>query len=71
VCWSHLGFVSFWIVCSLLTVFMGIVSPVPGKPANSGMEVLVQGKQSKAVVDYLLGKGVPKNWIKAPVTPKK
>ncbi|KAF5359004.1 hypothetical protein D9758_004879 [Tetrapyrgos nigripes] len=39
------------------------VSPVPGKPANSGMEVLVQGKQSKAVVDYLLGKGVPKKWI--------
>lgn len=29
------------------------------------MEVLVQGKQSKAVVDYLLGKGVPKKWIEA------
>ncbi|KAK7470327.1 hypothetical protein VKT23_001758 [Stygiomarasmius scandens] len=39
------------------------ISPVPGKPANSGMEVLVQGKQSKAVVDYLTGKGVPKKWI--------
>ncbi|KAJ3869395.1 eukaryotic translation initiation factor SUI1 family protein [Lentinula novae-zelandiae] len=41
------------------------ISPIPGKPANSGMEVLVQGKQSKAVVDYLLGKGVPKKWIEA------
>ncbi|KAJ4481150.1 eukaryotic translation initiation factor SUI1 family protein [Lentinula aciculospora] len=41
------------------------ISPVPGKPAGSGMEVHVQGKQSKAVVDYLLGKGVPKKWIEA------
>ncbi|KAJ3885683.1 eukaryotic translation initiation factor SUI1 family protein [Lentinula edodes] len=41
------------------------ISPIPGKPANSGMEVLVQGKQSKTVVDYLLGKGVPKKWIEA------
>ncbi|KAF9074609.1 hypothetical protein BDP27DRAFT_1416022 [Rhodocollybia butyracea] len=39
------------------------ISPVPGKPANSGMEVLVQGKQSRAIVDYLLEKGVPKRWI--------
>ncbi|THV08251.1 hypothetical protein K435DRAFT_958852 [Dendrothele bispora CBS 962.96] len=41
------------------------ISPITGKPANSGMEVLVQGKQSKAVVDYLIGKGVPKKWIEA------
>ncbi|KAG7087712.1 hypothetical protein E1B28_013659 [Marasmius oreades] len=41
------------------------VSPIPGRPAGSGMEVLVQGKQGKAVVDYLLGKGVPKKWIEA------
>ncbi|KAJ4001159.1 eukaryotic translation initiation factor SUI1 family protein [Lentinula boryana] len=41
------------------------IAPIPGKPANSGMEVLVQGKQSKAVVDYLQGKGVPKKWIEA------
>lgn len=39
------------------------VSPIPGKPANSGLEVLVQGKQSKAVVEYLTGQGVPKKWI--------
>lgn len=39
------------------------VSPIPGKPAGAGMEVLVQGKQSKIVVDYLLAKGVPKKWI--------
>ncbi|KAF9256200.1 eukaryotic translation initiation factor SUI1 family protein [Marasmius fiardii PR-910] len=39
------------------------VSPIPGRPAGSGMEVLVQGKQGKAVYEYLLGKGVPKKWI--------
>ncbi|KAF9040071.1 eukaryotic translation initiation factor SUI1 family protein [Panaeolus papilionaceus] len=39
------------------------VSPIPGKPAGAGMEVLVQGKQSKIVVDYLLAKGMPKKWI--------
>lgn len=38
-----------------------IVSPIPGKPGTQ--EVLVQGKQSKAVVEYLSGKGVPKKWI--------
>ncbi|KAJ3775824.1 eukaryotic translation initiation factor SUI1 family protein [Lentinula raphanica] len=39
------------------------IAPIPGKPANSGMEVLVQGKQSKSVVNYLVGKGVPEKWI--------
>ncbi|GLB44597.1 putative reverse transcriptase (RNA-dependent DNA polymerase) [Lyophyllum shimeji] len=39
------------------------VSPIPGKPAGSGMEVLVQGKQSAAVVEYLTGKGIPNKWI--------
>ncbi|KAJ8075178.1 hypothetical protein PM082_019506 [Marasmius tenuissimus] len=39
------------------------VSPVPGKPAGAGMEVLVQGKQAKAVVEYLMGRGVPKRWV--------
>jgi len=36
------------------------VSPVPGKP---GLEVLVQGKQVNAVVEYLTGRGIPKRWI--------
>jgi hypothetical protein len=36
------------------------VSPITGKP---GVEVLVQGKQGKAVTEYLVGKGIPKNWI--------
>jgi len=36
---------------------------MPGKSANSGLEVLVQGKQSKSVVEYLTGKGIPKKWI--------
>ncbi|KAF8968770.1 hypothetical protein BDZ97DRAFT_1654726 [Flammula alnicola] len=39
------------------------VSPIPGKPAGSGLEVLVQGKQSSAVLDYLTAKGIPKKWI--------
>jgi len=30
---------------------------------NAGMEVLVQGRQSKAVVEYLMGKGIDKKWI--------
>lgn len=40
-----------------------LVSPIPGKPAGSGLEVLVQGKQSKAVVDHLIARGIPKKWI--------
>ncbi len=42
-----------------------VVSPVTGKGANAGLEVLVQGKWSQVVVDYLQGKGVPKRWIQA------
>ncbi|KAF7329716.1 Eukaryotic translation initiation factor SUI1 family protein [Mycena kentingensis (nom. inval.)] len=37
------------------------VAPCPGNAP--GHEVLVQGKQQKAVSDYLLEKGVPKKWI--------
>ncbi|KAJ7145797.1 hypothetical protein C8R44DRAFT_755904 [Mycena epipterygia] len=36
------------------------VSPRVSTP---GVEVLVQGKQSKIVVDYLTTKGIPKKWI--------
>jgi translation initiation factor 2D len=39
------------------------VNPLPGKGA--GQEVMVQGKQLKAVLDLLLAKGVPKQWIEA------
>ncbi|KIM41927.1 hypothetical protein M413DRAFT_445131 [Hebeloma cylindrosporum] len=39
------------------------VSPIPGKTAGYGLEVLVQGKQSGAVVEYLTTKGIPKKWI--------
>ena len=35
------------------------VAPGP----NKQLEVLVQGKQAKAVVEYLVKKGIPKNWI--------
>ncbi|KAI0694966.1 eukaryotic translation initiation factor SUI1 family protein [Cytidiella melzeri] len=45
-------------VCSSSTS----VAPLPGKP--SGMEVMVQGKQMKAVMNHLISKGVPKNWIR-------
>lgn len=37
------------------------VNPLPGKAA--GQEVMVQGKQLKAVIDLLYTKGVPKQWI--------
>lgn len=39
------------------------VNPLPGKAA--GQEVVVQGKQHKAVTDLLIAKGVPKQWIEA------
>ncbi|KZV88547.1 hypothetical protein EXIGLDRAFT_651009 [Exidia glandulosa HHB12029] len=37
------------------------VNPLPGKSA--GKEVLVQGKQIRAVQEFLLGRGVGKKWI--------
>jgi translation initiation factor 2D len=37
------------------------VSPIVGK--SSGMEVLVQGRHGKAVMDLLVSKGVPKKWV--------
>ena len=37
------------------------VSPVHGKP--NALEVMVQGKQIKAVTDLLTGKGVHTRWI--------
>lgn len=39
------------------------VNPLPGKV--TGQEVMVQGKQLKAVVDLLIAKGIPKQWIEA------
>ncbi|KAH9948078.1 eukaryotic translation initiation factor SUI1 family protein [Amylocystis lapponica] len=39
------------------------VSPVAGRPSQ--MEVMVQGKQVEAVIDMLVGKGVPKRWIES------
>ena len=32
-------------------------------PKSNQMEVLVQGKQGKAVTEYLINKGIPKKWI--------
>lgn len=46
------------------------MSSVPGKPNEA--EVMVQGKQIKAVADLLVAKGVPKKWIEsADMTEKK
>ncbi|KAG8824701.1 hypothetical protein FRC18_010470 [Serendipita sp. 400] len=45
------------------------ISPVLGKP--NLMEVLVQGKQGKAVTDYLLEHGIPKKWIEVDDTTEK
>ncbi|PPQ84607.1 hypothetical protein CVT26_004420 [Gymnopilus dilepis] len=47
---------------SIKSYFSGL-SPIQGKQAGSGMEVLVQGKQAPAVIEYLMGKGIPKRWI--------
>ncbi|EIW76663.1 hypothetical protein CONPUDRAFT_157843 [Coniophora puteana RWD-64-598 SS2] len=41
------------------------VSPLAGK--NAGLEIFVQGKQVKPVVDLLISKGVPKQWIDAEI----
>ncbi|PIL26086.1 hypothetical protein GSI_11840 [Ganoderma sinense ZZ0214-1] len=38
-----------------------LVSPMQGKP--NSLEVMVQGKQLKAVADLLVARGVPKRWI--------
>jgi hypothetical protein len=35
----------------------------PITPKSNQMEVLVQGKQGKAVTEYLINKGIPKKWI--------
>ncbi|KZT25056.1 hypothetical protein NEOLEDRAFT_1093490 [Neolentinus lepideus HHB14362 ss-1] len=41
--------------------FGASVAPLPNKP--SVFEILVQGKQTKVVVDLLTAKGLPKKWI--------
>lgn len=38
-----------------------LVSPIAGK--QNGMEVLIQGNQSKAASEYLINNRVPKAWI--------
>ncbi|KAM5538825.1 hypothetical protein V8D89_007547 [Ganoderma adspersum] len=40
------------------------VSPIQGKP--NSLEVMVQGKQLKAVAELLAARGVPKQWINMP-----
>ena len=45
------------------------VSPVHGKP--NALEVMVQGKQIKAVTDMLIAHGVPKQWIESSTEKKK
>jgi translation initiation factor 2D len=37
------------------------VNALAGKSA--GHEVMIQGKQMKVIVDFLIAKGVPKRWI--------
>lgn len=46
-----------------------LVALVTGKPNQ--YEVLVQGKQGKAVTEYLMSKGVPKKWIELEDTTEK
>ncbi|KAH9856271.1 eukaryotic translation initiation factor SUI1 family protein [Lenzites betulinus] len=39
------------------------VTPIHGKP--NSLEVMIQGKQIKAVTDLLITRGIPKKWIEA------
>ncbi|KAJ7682865.1 hypothetical protein B0H17DRAFT_1075171 [Mycena rosella] len=47
----------------LRKICAGATSVSPRVGATPGLEILVQGKQSKVVVDYLTEKGIPKKWI--------
>ncbi|KAJ7657881.1 eukaryotic translation initiation factor SUI1 family protein [Mycena polygramma] len=48
----------------LRKICAGATSVSPRGGGIPGLEVLVQGKQSNVVVDYLTTKGIPKKWIK-------
>lgn len=61
--WSDIWYVSYVTPSFLVHITSTPVAPIPGKPAGSSLEVFVQGKQSKAVVDYLQSKGIPRKWI--------
>lgn len=54
----------FSLPCLLHVIFTEsmLVSPAVG---GKGMEVLVQGKQVKAVLEVLGGRGVPRKWVDA------
>ncbi|KAF8183745.1 hypothetical protein K438DRAFT_1974778 [Mycena galopus ATCC 62051] len=47
----------------LRKICAGATSVSPRVGGVPGLEVLVQGKQSKIVFDYLTNKGIPKKWI--------
>ncbi|KAJ7737885.1 eukaryotic translation initiation factor SUI1 family protein [Mycena maculata] len=47
----------------LRKICAGATSVSPRVGGTPGLEVLVQGKQAKAVVDYLTEKGIPRKWI--------
>ncbi|KAF7331157.1 Eukaryotic translation initiation factor SUI1 family protein [Mycena sanguinolenta] len=47
----------------LRKICAGATSVSPRGGGVPGLEVLVQGKQSKIVFDYLTNKGIPKKWI--------
>jgi hypothetical protein len=60
-CQCHFWYFLLPVQRSLRTSDYFLVSPrVGGVP---GLEVLVQGKQSTVVLDYLTTKGIPKKWI--------
>ena len=59
-----LSFSCFAPLCHSYALFLhDLVAQLAGK--TTGMEVMVQGKQIKAVVQLLIGKGVPAKWIRS------
>ncbi|KAG1728976.1 uncharacterized protein EDB91DRAFT_1160397 [Suillus paluster] len=47
----------------LKTICASSTSASPASGKSSGMEVLVQGKQIKAVTEFFASRGVPKRWV--------
>lgn len=48
-----------------LTTLTNVTTVTPLQGKTNDMEVMVQGRQIKAVTELLIAKGVPKRWIES------